>query len=1119
MSLKVNIKKFLTSNETFLRDRMRYAHLSKLTPDSSADLFQRYKDRSKVLDKEYKTIGRVNLYSKCDEYNDWSGRNKNLKNITTKSMEEFLRSKERPADRFNENNLKNFHENKIRERVKERTGIKGKNKNVTGNKVFKNRLENILSRNVINFEQPQERSMFGNVIKGLLYKTDYDHEDDIKVGMKNIYAEQDEKKNTINRTECTEDNVPFMSKLIKGRIDDAISRLTPTERNAGYNIYCLIKFQGTMVGTENVTHMNCKKLTGNNDNYISIGDIENTISTSGPLYKNARTDDYKMFLSEVKILISKRSRSGGCDTREHNEILKKEEKYSIKSYSYKSKHDNCLIMIFSAVFEINGNVFKSDRVRQKCNIKSDGMIDKDKIEDILHVYNEHPKNKNKKDWKYILVDGHFNIIQSNLLIECENLNDQVEFLDDDTIIIQLKNNHYTHLVVTKNPWCDECKQPKYKDHKCDNRRVNYINHVEDKTKDTLRIFKNNTEDLIDEDKLIFFDIICKIVNGRKVVDRCGYLLGEYYYEDDFQGAVETFLEQKDKILIAYGGSDNHFILLINEVEKLGGKISDMLGTSRILKLKINDSVTVFDTKNFTDSSLKKCCQSFGIKLDEDDLEGNPQGSLESRIYASKKIFHGVNKTLHEISKKNITGFCTLAQCSYWIWNNMLPHTEDKHLKNIHIPKDKDNYDFIRKSIYGGRTNILKKEFKSDSYQNILDGKVGYDELLNSGDYLVDADTCSLYPSSMVNNDFMKVKYPIGRGRWSKDPEKDFKNGLLGFYQVKYCCNKKLRVPILPRKENNRLLWDLIDSEGVYCSVDIENAIDYSYKIEFLEKAYVYDNSTDKLFSKFVDKFFQIKSENYNNKVKYQFAKNILNSLYGKLIQKIWNIKVEMIDTLDNFYKFANEFEISDWDFSDKSIILSGIDTKSEFKNSKPIHLGSFVLGYSRRLMLIHMKNICDLNEIPFIYTDTDSLFITGKHHKMLLKKGLFIEDKRYAKLGYLCNDLDGNAIIFRQLNLSTKQYTFSSIDEKEQIEDTSKCRGINEKYINQDMYDDDEGVLVKFKTEKKIFDRRTKKQIEDKVEKYSILEDEIKRTFNVKIWDGMQHKNGQFYPYGFEGSK
>ena len=60
---------------------------------------------------------------------------------------------------------------------------------------------------------------------------------------------------------------------------------------------------------------------------------------------------------------------------------------------------------------------------------------------------------------------------------------------------------------------------------------------------------------------------------------------------------------------------------------------------------------------------------------------------------------------------------------------------------------------------------------------------------------------------------------------------------LGIFRIKYITNKYLIDAILPRREEGRLKWDLKDGEGIYNSVDIDNALTHGYQIEVLEGYY------------------------------------------------------------------------------------------------------------------------------------------------------------------------------------------------------------------------------------------------------------------------------------------
>ena len=72
--------------------------------------------------------------------------------------------------------------------------------------------------------------------------------------------------------------------------------------------------------------------------------------------------------------------------------------------------------------------------------------------------------------------------------------------------------------------------------------------------------------------------------------------------------------------------------------------------------------------------------------------------------------------------------------------------DSKNKITIEIPEDEKNK-FIRSSIYGGRVTCYTKEYKSNTeFKN-------YQELINSKDFMFNADVSSLYPTALAGNDY------------------------------------------------------------------------------------------------------------------------------------------------------------------------------------------------------------------------------------------------------------------------------------------------------------------------------------------------------------------------------
>ncbi len=81
---------------------------------------------------------------------------------------------------------------------------------------------------------------------------------------------------------------------------------------------------------------------------------------------------------------------------------------------------------------------------------------------------------------------------------------------------------------------------------------------------------------------------------------------------------------------------------------------------------------------------------------------------------------------------------------------------------------------------------------------------------------------------------------------------------MGIYRIEYISNKTLLTPILPRKENGGLKWDLIDGAGWYSSVDTENARKNGYIVSVFEGYYWEKNA--KIFKSYVEVFYEMKKK-------------------------------------------------------------------------------------------------------------------------------------------------------------------------------------------------------------------------------------------------------------------
>jgi hypothetical protein len=448
-------------------------------------------------------------------------------------------------------------------------------------------------------------------------------------------------------------------------------------------------------------------------------------------------------------------------------------------------------------------------------------------------------------------------------------------------------------------------------------------------------------------------------------------------------------------------------------------------------------------------------------------------------------------------------------------------------KLIEIPS-LDKYEFMKRATYGARCYPNQREFISKHYDDVINKKMTYAELIKSGEYLFNADARSLYPASMRGFDLLEPQYPIGKSDWKENSKEQYEAGKIGFYEIIYTPPTDIIIPILPRKTSlGGLEWSLYKGSGVYTSVEIKNAISSGYKVEFINKCLVY-NESGEVFKKYITKYYQMKedAERENNQVKRSIAKLLLNAMYGKTLQRAIYENTSVINDYNEMLDFFKVYNLKDIAvLSDSKLLFTGDIKEKETRITKPAQLGAFVLSYSREIMLNYMKVIDpSLKTHIFTYTDTDSLHIIGKYADILKEKG-YIKSKENSSLGFLCSDIDNEGIIINELNLAPKVYMYEYIqnDNKLCIKDnaTKKAKGIPRKCLTYDMYHKykDEEQIVEFSGLKRKHKNLTKSDINNKVDYFSIVNNTQTRTFMKNNWEGFKLVENLYFPKGYSFKK
>lgn len=297
-------------------------------------------------------------------------------------------------------------------------------------------------------------------------------------------------------------------------------------------------------------------------------------------------------------------------------------------------------------------------------------------------------------------------------------------------------------------------------------------------------------------------------------------------------------------------------------------------------------------------------------------------------------------------------------------------------------------EFVRKSYFGGRTEIFKTMFSNDIERTLKNSNLKFPEktiekfLENKGKIIEVFDVNSLYPTMMQLYDF-----PYGKGKFSNEyfSEK---------YGVVHCKVKvpKMKIPPLPTKAMGsdgelKLIFPTGVFEGYWTVHELEYA--RSLGVEILEiYGGIYYDEVYPIFKNFINTLYsmrmeskQILSDNNEGIIKIsseeiskhkaneQLCKLIMNSTYGKYGTDK-NGKEILVDYVD-VIKLGKTRTIKTKDTT-MEIYLESSNLDNMFSR---VIIASYVTSFARIYM---HKLIMRIGEDHVYYMDTDSLFIDKK---------------------------------------------------------------------------------------------------------------------------------------------
>ena len=148
------------------------------------------------------------------------------------------------------------------------------------------------------------------------------------------------------------------------------------------------------------------------------------------------------------------------------------------------------------------------------------------------------------------------------------------------------------------------------------------------------------------------------------------------------------------------------------------------------------------------------------------------------------------------------------------------------------------------------------------------------------------------------------------------------------------------------------------------------------------------------FKKVIDKLFESrqKYKDENNDVMQLLVNLIMNSLYGqqirKKIEKNYEYKSEHWMLTEYDKRVLHYQEINHGIYIAKMTDDAGLEVEVKKVKTMPLHLGSFVLSTSKRIMNNFIHAIDGTYTNDFYYEGTDSMYFDNTHWDKLDKTGL-----------------------------------------------------------------------------------------------------------------------------------
>jgi len=817
------------------------------------------------------------------------------------------------------------------------------------------------------------------------------------------------------------------------------------------------------------------------------------------------SDDYTGTLNFFEVSLIKPISSGGC-THDHREKVDPEDRATtLVSYRVAKGSNNCLLAILANCSDRNAKKEAKQGLPKTYFVRYNTMRDYLKIPRNIPI---------PIDWieKHKLCE-YFRL---NIVVDWNGVTKIFGKDYETTVYIKLREGHYYHIKGARpRNYRESTKahfhnqdlrqnendelirgvlQPSSKKIMKDDIDPNSIISVKWVNGDNLvwnfqnKNYSGSTNDLI--------DFILK--KKELFIDQHYWTMGDHHKktknDQEIQGDNSWELDKKTKftptkkkplLVHSFDSSTNEFFNILAQRlrEKNINHSQFPKLTDKIQRISFSN-VICFDITTIFGCEFYDLCQDLKQSLGDVDFS-----LIENHAIGLDLIL----KDVFAFFKVHVYDFLTIPNLSHQVWLSMVKFRTNEKIHFLHP----EMFRFILGGIKGAWNYPLISKFESQFYKEIMKHEGNSLKVLetlkkikDTKDYLMILDSFGCYPASMI-----KFPMPAGEPFWASPTDllelKNIDEFPMGVFEVGYIPPTNIRIPILTQydPETKKIIYDLKPGFGIYSSVDINNAIKAGYIIDSVNRGIMWKNTCNTYFSDYMKKIINLKTS--QSKLKQRIGKLAMNSLYGYMLFRKNNRKAQYFFKLSHVQKFAETNNITALKvLSENKIMVEGYPKHEPERYDVPIHLGIFILSYSKQIMSNFMRKIKpDLTMATHYYMDTDSIMVRAND----IDKLHVIKEFNFDTIGELKNDLkDGECIIWAKM-LGPKVYCYAYVTNDGMLKHIVKCPGIKRTFVNENRM-----MIVD-----KYFDKLEPIDYEN-------------REYRGHLWTGMNFVNGEWFPNGFE---